>query len=344
MKKALALVLTLCMVFALAIPAYAAKEATGLPVKEGDTIRIICPYGAGGVADNIARKWGEVATKNSEYNFIVENLTGGDGFLANTEYSEYPVDTSDLLIHGLGVIYRHDNGKEFDIEEVDFDRAEIQPVVMVDSRTWVLYAPVGVTLTDLIEKAQSTGLKMSGGNPLSDPHLCLGSLMALVDGNVMAIPYDGGANQLKALIDGEVDCFVGAASAGKDYVEAGQVVPLLALGDKVFEGFTVNGEPISVKCVAGDDKHEELPADVDFSGSILLGGGYIATRTGASQEWVDKIIEISKAVWADEEFYGWIEDQLLNVESVYGQDAIDQANACAKVAREAFLLLAGEEG
>ena len=43
-----------------------------------------------------------------------------------------------------------------------------------------------------LEKAKTVGLKMSGGNPLSDPHLALGSLIAQEGGKTMVVPYDGG--------------------------------------------------------------------------------------------------------------------------------------------------------
>ena len=54
---------------------------------------------------------------------------------------------------------------------------------------------------------------MSGGNPLSDPHLALGSLIAQEGGKTMVVPYDGGAAQKKGLTDGEVDVFVGTTQA-----------------------------------------------------------------------------------------------------------------------------------
>nr|MCR4628002.1 hypothetical protein [Clostridium sp.] len=53
------------------------KEAAA--AGSGKTVKIICPYGVGGTADIIGRKYAEVATKlHPEYNFIVEQQTGGD--------------------------------------------------------------------------------------------------------------------------------------------------------------------------------------------------------------------------------------------------------------------------
>ncbi|MCR4627997.1 MAG: hypothetical protein K5760_00070, partial [Clostridium sp.] len=57
----------------------AAESKEAAAAGSGKTVKIICPYGVGGTADIIGRKYAEVATKlHPEYNFIVEQQTGGD--------------------------------------------------------------------------------------------------------------------------------------------------------------------------------------------------------------------------------------------------------------------------
>ncbi len=113
----------------------------------GETVKVICPYGVGGTADIIARKFAEVATKtHPEYNFIVEQQTGGDGFAAATAFTQEDPSTTDLLVYGYGVAYRHDLGKQFNTEVVEFDRSEILPLATVDDRTWILYTTPDQTL------------------------------------------------------------------------------------------------------------------------------------------------------------------------------------------------------
>ena len=47
--------------------------ASEVPSNGGETIKIICPYGVGGTADIVARKYGQVANQTQKkYNFIVE--------------------------------------------------------------------------------------------------------------------------------------------------------------------------------------------------------------------------------------------------------------------------------
>ena len=113
LKRILPMLLALVMVFSLVI---------GTSAYAAETVKVICPYGAGGVADLVTREYAKAANNvQSDYNFIVENLTGGDGFVANATFSEEAPDTKDLLVMGYGVCYRVDAAAKYDTEEVDFD-------------------------------------------------------------------------------------------------------------------------------------------------------------------------------------------------------------------------------
>jgi len=339
MKKLLAILLTVALCFSLvaAIPAYA----------EGETVKIICPYGVGGVADLIGRKFAEVANSiQSDYTFIVENMTGGDGFVANEFFAEEDPMTHDLLVFGYGACYRHDLGKAYDTEEVEWDRHATYPLGTIDDRIWMVYAAPGTTLQDVLDKAANGGIKMSGGNPLSDPHLMVGSLLSLLDNGskVTVIPYDGGAAQKKGLIDGEVDILVGATLAGKEEVEAGTLVPILAFTEGEFTGFVgPDGAQVVVPTVGGDLKAAELPADIDFSSCILPGGGSLASHVGGDADFQAAMIQIIKDVWATEDFAGWIAGYGLNQFEIYGDDAVDFYNAACEKSINAYKLLSGEE-
>ncbi len=158
-----------------------------------ETVKIICGYGVGGTADLVARTFAQSANSlQDKYNFIVENMTGGDGFAAATYFADLPTDAKELLVFGYGLIYRHDLGKTYGTEIVEFDRLDMHPIGTVDDRTWILYTTPGTTLQEILDKAAAGTLKMSGGNPLSDCHLELGSLAGLMGGKVQVVPYDGG--------------------------------------------------------------------------------------------------------------------------------------------------------
>lgn len=322
-----------------------AAEATTEEVSNGgETVKIICPYGVGGTADIVARKYAQVANQNQDkYNFIVENMTGGDGFAACTYFADDSTSTEkELLVFGYGVCYRHDLGKEYGTEEVEFDRTAMYPIGTIDDRTWIVYTTPDQTLESILEKAKTDGIKMSGGNPLSDCHLSFGSLIAQEGGKVQVVPYDGGANQKKGLTDGEVDVFVGTTQAAQDEVEAGTLIPILAMSDTAFEGFVTPDGSITVPTVAGDAKAPELVAATDYSSCILPAGGVLAVHQGVDQAFIDEMVEITKTVWATADFDEWIASILLNHFEIYTDEAqtfID--DACTK-ALTAYKNLSGE--
>ena len=322
-KRLFALVAAMAMVLSLAACGGTTDSSTSAPASgSGETVKIICGYGVGGTADLVARTFAQTANNiQDKYNFIVENMTGGDGFAAATYFADLEPDAKELLVFGYGLIYRHDLGKTYGTEIVEFDRYDMHPIGTVDDRTWILYAAPGTTLEDVIAKAQAGTLKMSGGNPLSDCHLELGSLAGLLGGSVQVVPYDGGATQKKGLMDGEVDVFMGTTQAGVEEVEAGTLVPILAFSDRAFEGFVTPDGPITVPTVAGDAKAPELPADIDFSSCILPAGGTLGCRAGAPQEFIDDMTQIIKDVWNEEEFNGWVESVMLNRFELYNDDA-----------------------
>ena len=308
----------------------------------GQTVTIICPYGVGGTADLVGRKYAQVAnTIQSDYNFVVNNMTGGDGFAAANYFSEEDPATPDLLIFGYGVCYRHDLGKEFGTEEVDFDRKQMYPIGMVDDRTWILYTTPDQSLESILEKAKNGGVKMSGGNPLSDCHLAFGSLCKLEGGNVTVVPYDGGAAQKKGLMDGEVDVFVGTTQAAQEEVEAGTLIPILAFSDKAFEGFVTPEGPITVATCAGDAKAAELSADIDFSDCILPAGGSLAAHREADQAFIDDMTEIMKGVWEEPEYHEWIASVMLNRFEMYGDEADAFYDEACEKSKKAFANLSG---
>jgi len=317
-----------------------ADPGQGSTIMESGTIRIIAPYGVGGTADAIARRYAAVAGNHfPQFNFIVENMTGGDGFLGADFFAGSSPDTTDLFVLGYGVAYRHDIGREHGTEEVIFDRHAIQPIAVIDDRTWIVYANPGVSVSDIIEMGNNNRVRMSGGNPLSDPHLAFGSLLAAEGGDVIVVPYDGGAMQRQALINNEVDVFVGTTQAGMEEVAAGLIVPILAISENEFGGFVTPEGSIIVPAVAGPNRAEGLSQD--HVGSILPAGGFITVRRGADQAWVDLHTDIARAVWADPEFYEWMGEILLNHLELYGDDAEAFLEEAASRAMAAFEMLMG---
>jgi tripartite-type tricarboxylate transporter receptor subunit TctC len=166
--------------------------------------------------------------------------------------------------------------------------------------------------------------------------------LAIEDGTVTVVAYDGGAAQKQGLVSGEVDVFVGTTQAGMEEVEIGNLEAILAFSEEDFEGFkTANGEKLSVPGI-GNKKANGLDASKDYTGSILPAGGFLAGRVGADKEWVNKVIEISKAVWNEPEYNEWINTIGLNRLEIYGDDAVMHLDKAIKKAIHAYDLLSSK--
>lgn len=304
-----------------------------------EVVKIICPYGAGGTADAIARKFGKVATElYSEYEFVVENKTGGDGFAATAYYQNVDPKKMEFMLLGYGNATRHELGKKYNTEPVPYDLSRMRPIGAVDDRTWIVYVKPGTTVQDLIAKAKSGGLKMSGGSPLSDPHLTLGTFMAIEGGTVRVVAYEGGAQQKQGLTAGEVDVFVGSSQAGKQEIEAGILEALFAFSPDGYTGFPGVKVPGLI-----NNRPAGLSKTTDYSAAILPGGGFIAGRTGMPAETEEKMQEVIKAVWNAPEFHEWIVEIGLNRFEAYGDDAQAQLDSVVAKSVKAFEMLSGKK-
>ena len=85
MKKLLALMVALTMVFGLA----AAASAADYPTKG---ISVICPWGAGGGTDAVLRAFCEAMGKDLGVTLTVDNRTGGGGIIGHQAIADADPD------------------------------------------------------------------------------------------------------------------------------------------------------------------------------------------------------------------------------------------------------------
>ena len=123
---------------------------------------------------------------------------------------------------------------------------------------------------------------------------------------------------------------------GEILVEAGTLIPILAISDKAFEGFVTPAGAITVPTVVGSAKAPELSASIDFSSCILPAGGTLATHAGADEAFYNDMMDIMKQVWASAEYSDFIESIMLNNFQVYGDDAQAFMDAACEKSKAAY--------
>jgi tripartite-type tricarboxylate transporter receptor subunit TctC len=270
-----------------------------------ETVKIIIPYGAGGTHDVVSRRFAEVGSRYTNAPIIVENVTGGDGIVAAIQFTRKPDDVQELLCTSYGKYYQ----KVVRGDQIQLDLDEIRPIGTFDDRSYILYVRSDAPFQDidaLIAESKRREIVLSAGAVGADAHLAFGGLIKAAGGESTIASYEGGAQQIAALLNGEADVFVGTSQVGMQYVNNGSVVPILNFTGKDYTGF----DGIVVPNVV----------DAGYPGSAITGGGFLSVRAGASEQVAQDVEELIRKVWADPDFRDWTEDLGLNVFELYGDE------------------------
>ena len=274
-------------------------------------VTMVMPYGSGGTSDIVGRKFAEIANKYIKRAIVVVNKTGGDGAVAATTFTAEDPNTNDILFTSLGQFYAS-NIKA----NMGFDMANVTVVSQLYITNWILYVRANsdmTTVNDLVAASKKRVLKISCGGQGTDGHLSSSGWLAAAGGKAEPIMYDGGAAQLAALLSGDVDCFIGNANLGLQYVEKGELIPVICFGNTDFTGF----KGITVPCAYG----------LGYKDNVIGGNGALSVHAKADPSRRTALEELSKKVLSDPEWIAWTNSQLLEQKPLYGSELYVYLNA-----------------
>jgi tripartite-type tricarboxylate transporter receptor subunit TctC len=200
-------------------------QAQSYPTKP---VRIIVPYAPGGFADVAARIVAQKLQERLGQQFIVENRSGGNGFIGTTAGAKAAPDGYTLLTAHTG---------EFAVSPAVFKDIPFELERDFESITMISTAPLLVaanakgsiqSIPDLIAAAKAKPNTIGMGTPgtASINHLA-GEWFADAAGiKLLHVPYKGGAPAGVAVAAGEVPMGVMAISSVMAQIQAGRVKPL----------------------------------------------------------------------------------------------------------------------
>jgi tripartite-type tricarboxylate transporter receptor subunit TctC len=209
----------------LAVACGSPAQAQSYPTKP---IRIIVPYAPGGFADVAARIVAEKLQQRLGQQVIVENRSGGNGFIGTTAGAKAAPDGYTLLTAHTG---------EFAVSPAVFKDIPFELERDFESITMISIAPLLVaanakgpiqSIPDLIAAAKAKPNTVGMGTPgtASINHLA-GEWFADAAGiKLLHVPYKGGAPAGVAVAAGEVPMGVMAISSVMAQIQAGRVKPL----------------------------------------------------------------------------------------------------------------------
>jgi tripartite-type tricarboxylate transporter receptor subunit TctC len=187
-------------------------------------VRILIGFGAGGGTDVVARTLAAVMTKSLGQTVVVENKTGAGGTLAANAVAKAAPDGYTVLIHHNGMatapgLYRklpynpltdfEYVGQVVDVPMTLLGRKDLPP-----NTTQELVAYV---------KANAAKLSLAHAGLGAVSQLCGMLFQTTIGTQLTAIPYQGTAPALNALLGGQVDILCDQTTQTLPHIKAGTV-------------------------------------------------------------------------------------------------------------------------
>ena len=217
------------LALALALPALPAF-AQDFPTKP---VRIIVPFGPGGLADITMRLAGEKLTEKFGQQFVIENHPGAGGVAAANVLLKADPDGHTLLVMSNGTTIAVSLFKELGYDpQTQF--APISTLAWFDLGIFVNPESDHATLPELVEyaKANPGYLNIGTVNPGSTQNLAAEYFRAATGIEANIIPYKTSPDILAALIRGELDMAIESPTAFAAALKNNQARVLAITGAK----------------------------------------------------------------------------------------------------------------
>jgi tripartite-type tricarboxylate transporter receptor subunit TctC len=207
-------------------------RAQGAP---GGVMRIIVPYGAGGVTDSLARVVGERLAEALGTPVIVENRPGASSMLGMQACANAPPNGQTVCITVPDSLSY--NPQVFASLPYDPDKS-FAPVIRLAWTNNLLVAHAKSpfnSYAEMIAYAKTNPGKLNWGTwgPATLPDVYLRWIAAQAGVTIQAIPYKGGATQVNpAVYAGEVDITYMGFGTAAPQIAAGAIKPIVAVGPR----------------------------------------------------------------------------------------------------------------
>jgi tripartite-type tricarboxylate transporter receptor subunit TctC len=202
--------------------AASAASAQTWPTKP---VKVLVPFGAGGIADSVSRAISDELTKRLGQPFVVENRTGAGGMVAAQALKQSAPDGYTTLVASLAVltpVFVKDN-------PMDASK-ELLPVSLIAFGDWYMYVrpELGVaSLKDLAAKGKAGKLRF--GSPSNGNHALTALVAKRMGFEFENIPYKTTDQVLTALFSGDIDFTLNSLGGHTGHLQAGKLRAIATL-------------------------------------------------------------------------------------------------------------------
>ncbi|MGE8589365.1 MAG: Bug family tripartite tricarboxylate transporter substrate binding protein [Alcaligenes sp.] len=199
------------------------------------TIRLIVPFGAGGITDIVARQVGKGMGDALGQTFVIENRPGAGGVIAAQVAATAAPDGYTIFMGTVGtqvvnpLIY----------SKLSYDANAFAPVGMVSGSPFVLAVRAGVPASTFdafvtYAKANPGRLNFGSAGNASSPHLGLELLKLTAGVDIVHVPFKSGSEAVNAAVGEQVDVVMDASSVIMPHVASGKLHALaVAAGERL---------------------------------------------------------------------------------------------------------------
>jgi len=195
-----------------------------------DPLRVLVPFAAGGVVDQVARMVGNALAERLGSTVIIDNRGGAGGELAVTAAAQAAPDGKTILFHTSShVINPTLRGKAKETA------VAFEPLARIGAVKFVLVVKKDLpakSLADLVALAKSgTNLTFGSTGPGTALHIAGEMMNDEMDLKAVHVPYRGLSPAFNDLVAGNIDFIVTSVGGVLPYVEAGQVRAIATFDD-----------------------------------------------------------------------------------------------------------------
>jgi tripartite-type tricarboxylate transporter receptor subunit TctC len=187
-------------------------------------IRIIVPFVAGGVSDNVARQVALKITEQTGKAFVVENRGGAGGRIgyevgAKAAPDGYTIVSTDATFTMLPGIFGN---------KINFEHSDLTPITLIAQMPFVLTVNSNSnikSLNDLVSYAKANPKKINYGSSGNGGvnHLVSELFSRSAGITMQQIPYKGMGDAVIGLLSNQVDLMVTAMPTGLPHVNSGKM-------------------------------------------------------------------------------------------------------------------------
>lgn len=207
-----------------------AQTAANFPNK---TIKIVVPFGAGGIADLTARTVGAKMAEFLGQAVVIENKPGAGGIAAGELVAKSEPDGSTLLLMSNGTAVSANLFKSLPFDTVK-DFAPVSTLGFFDIALVTKADSPFKTLADLLAFAKANPGKLNVGtiNIGSTQNLAAELFKSTASINVQIVPFNGTPAVITALRGGQIDAAVEILGPVKTQIDAKAIHALAVMGLK----------------------------------------------------------------------------------------------------------------